>query len=79
MYNQNTMQNLSEIISGSGDNIILDELKQDEYFNSDLKKLEDLSLEYIAKYGKIKINLAQPISFRIFSYNLKYSYGRNNN
>ena len=52
------MQNLSEIISGSGDNIILDELKQDEYFNSDLKKLEDLSLEYVAKYGKIKINLA---------------------
>jgi hypothetical protein len=50
------MQRLAGVISESEYNAILEEIKQDESFNADLKKLEDLSLEYVNKYGKIKIN-----------------------
>jgi hypothetical protein len=50
------MQRLAGVISESEYNAILEEIKQDESFNADLKRLEDLSLEYVNKYGKIKIN-----------------------
>ena len=49
------MQKLAKIISVDENNTILEEMKQDEVFIADLKKLEDLSLEYVTKYGKTKI------------------------
>jgi hypothetical protein len=50
------MQRLAGVISESEYNFLLEEIKQDEGFITDLKKLEDLSLEYVTKYGKTKIN-----------------------
>jgi hypothetical protein len=50
------MQRLAGVISESEYNILLEEIKQDEGFITDLKKLEDLSLEYVTKYGKTKIS-----------------------
>ncbi len=50
------MQRLAGVISESEYNILLEEIKQDEGFATDLKKLEDLSLEYVTKYGKTKID-----------------------
>ena len=50
------MQKLAGIITESEYIAKLEELKQDENFSSDLKNLENMSLEYVAKYGKTKIN-----------------------
>ena len=50
------MQRLAGVISESEYNFLLEEIKQDEGFITDLKKLEDLSFEYVTKYGKTKIN-----------------------
>ena len=50
------MKRLAGVISESEYNFLLEEIKQDEGFITDLKKLEDLSLEYVTKYGKTKIN-----------------------
>jgi hypothetical protein len=50
------MQKLAGVINESEYNALLEEIKQDEVFITDLKRLEDLSLEYVNKYGKIKIN-----------------------
>lgn len=53
------MQKLAGIITESEYVIKLEELKQDENFSSDLKNLENMSLEYVAKYGKTKIDNEQ--------------------
>ena len=50
------MQKLAGIITESEYAVKLEELKQDESFINNLKNLEDLSLEYVTKYGKIKID-----------------------
>jgi hypothetical protein len=50
------MQRLAGVISESEYHFLLEEMKQDESFTSELEKLKDLSLEYVNKYGKTKIN-----------------------
>jgi hypothetical protein len=50
------MQKLAGIITESEYAVKLEELKQDESFINSLKNLEDLSLKYVTKYGKIKID-----------------------
>lgn len=50
------MQKLAGIITESEYAAKLEEIKQDENFSSDLKNLENMSLEYVAKYGKTKID-----------------------
>lgn len=50
------MQKLAGIITESEYTAKLEEIKQDENFSSDLKNLENMSLEYVAKYGKTKID-----------------------
>jgi len=50
------MQKLAGLITESEYAIKLEELKQDENFTNNLKNLEDLSLEYVAKYGKTKMD-----------------------
>jgi hypothetical protein len=49
------MQKLAGIITESEYKAKLEEIKQDENFSKDLKDLESMSLEYVSKYGKIKI------------------------
>ncbi len=49
------MQMLAGIITESEYKVKLEEIKQDENFIKDLKSLENMSLEYLAKYGKTKI------------------------
>jgi hypothetical protein len=49
------MQMLAGIITESEYQVKLEEIKQDENFTKDLKDLESMSLEYLAKYGKTKI------------------------
>jgi hypothetical protein len=49
------MQMLAGIITESEYKAKLEEIKQDENFIKDLKSLENMSLEYLAKYGKTKI------------------------
>jgi hypothetical protein len=50
------MQKLAGIITESEYANKLEEIKQDENFVNNLKSLENLALEYVTKYGKIKIN-----------------------
>ena len=50
------MQKLAGIITESEYQANLEEIKQEESFVKDLKNLENMSLEYITKYGKIKID-----------------------
>jgi hypothetical protein len=49
------MQMLAGIITESEYKAKLEEIKQDENFTKDLKDLENMSLEYLAKYGKTKV------------------------
>jgi hypothetical protein len=49
------MQMLAGIITESEYQAKLEEIKQDENFTKDLKDLENMSLEYLAKYGKTKV------------------------
>ena len=49
------MQMLAGIITESEYQVKLEEIKQDENFTKDLKDLENMSLEYLAKYGKTKV------------------------
>jgi len=49
------MQMLAGIITESEYKAKLEEIKQDENFSKDLKDLESMSLEYVSKYGKIKV------------------------
>lgn len=51
------MQMLAGIITESEYKAKLEEIKQDENFTKDLKDLENMSLEYLAKYGKTKVKL----------------------
>jgi hypothetical protein len=51
------MQKLAGIITESEYKAKLEEIKQDENFTKDLKDLENMSLEYLAKYGKTKVKL----------------------
>jgi hypothetical protein len=49
------MQMLAGTITESEYKAKLEEIKQDENFTKDLKDLENMSLEYLAKYGKTKV------------------------
>jgi hypothetical protein len=49
------IQRLAGVISESEYSVLLEEVKQDEDFDIELKKLKDLSLEYVTKYGKCPI------------------------
>jgi hypothetical protein len=51
------MQKLAGVITESEYKAKLEEIKQDENFTKDLKDLENMSLEYLAKYGKTKVKL----------------------
>jgi hypothetical protein len=50
------MQKLAGLITENEYQANLEEIKQEESFFKDLKDLENMSLEYITKYGKIKID-----------------------
>ena len=50
------MQKLAGIITESEYNAKIEEIKQDENFVNDLLNLEKSAYEYVAQYGKIKLN-----------------------
>ena len=50
------VQKLAGVINENEYNTLLEEIKKDEGFAEKLKELENLSLEYVNKYGKTKIN-----------------------
>jgi hypothetical protein len=50
------MQKLAGIITESEYNAKIEEIKQDKNFVNNLLNLEKLAHEYVAQYGKIKLN-----------------------
>lgn len=50
------MQMLAGLITESEYKVKLNEIEENENFIKDLKDLENMSLEYVTKYGKTKID-----------------------